>query len=999
MRFKFIFLLLVVASFAQAQIGDLPLQVIPPSPITREFDKYIKYNVSMNNGLPDINIPLYEIVVKGLTIPINLSYHASGIKHRQNSGEVGVGWVINPRYRVSKTVYGLEDGYRPEVILDPSSAFGTAKARDMYLTNFFYGSYYAGLPTASFSYDGEYDIYNYSMGSGSGTFIEKNVQTHEFELLDTRNVKITKQYSGNQYYFDLKDQNGVAYRMGTPNGPMETFGGGFSPVSGLAWMATQIRTPNNGIVNFEYITKNIVDQTPNLINSSLREGLGYLGSNDCFNTTETVTYPQYSTYSTSFIKTITTDLETIEFFHASIGELLQRIEIKDKNNVIKRRIEFTYRTHNEYSFLDAVSIFSSDGTSPQVYSLKYYAENGPLNLQTFDNWGYVYYANFAPYYNEYILPDMLKNSKIRSVTDCSSPTPPEVSVANFLSSYSFNDKNVSIDPVDYSLKRIIYPTGGFTEYEYESNKYLVGSSGAKKGAGLRIKNISSNDGLSGKTIIREYTYGLNESDYGLTRLDIGAEDFVKEGIWSAKAFYSSSDPSGVMAGGNAIAAKYEFSNKASNEVIADDAATVYYPEVNEYIKGVDGSIEGKTQFLYAMPELWTGAYDRFQTNTSLGTRNRNYYPRYIKRNIPWAKPYLTESNVFGYLNNSFNLLKKELIYSNEVVKNTFTGLKVRPFLIGGSRPYTDDEFGNGAYDNLVNSVFDYAQYYVISGAILPYKKRIIEYSALGNTEIAQYYYYNEVDQLVKEETTDSKSGFVVKGYKYPIDYKDLTGSDALTLGIKNLQTNNILGVPIESTLWNKTSGPMTLASAGFRSFNSSSIWPDLIQQIDNSTMLNDFSPSTVQNGTVVKDSRYRDKTLIKYDVDGSVLEHQIANGPRVSYVWSYNKQHPIAEIKNADYAAVVTALGGATVVNNFANSIPASKTVIDAFLAPIRNSLTTFKDAQIKTYSYEPLVGIRSVTDVKGMTTYYEYDGFQRLKAIKNDKGEIIKSYDYHYKP
>lgn len=51
-----------------------------------------------------------------------------------------------------------------------------------------------------------------------------------------------------------------------------------------------------------------------------------------------------------------------------------------------------------------------------------------------------------------------------------------------------------------------------------------------------------------------------------------------------------------------------------------------------------------------------------------------------------------------------------------------------------------------------------------------------------------------------------------------------------------------------------------------------------------------------------------------------------------------------------------------------------------------------------KTYTYEPLVGVTSTTDSKGQTTYYQYDEFQRLKFIKDQHKNIIKSNTYHYK-
>ncbi|OOQ57424.1 hypothetical protein BC343_15110 [Mucilaginibacter pedocola] len=56
-------------------------------------------------------------------------------------------------------------------------------------------------------------------------------------------------------------------------------------------------------------------------------------------------------------------------------------------------------------------------------------------------------------------------------------------------------------------------------------------------------------------------------------------------------------------------------------------------------------------------------------------------------------------------------------------------------------------------------------------------------------------------------------------------------------------------------------------------------------------------------------------------------------------------------------------------------------------------------DAQMTTYTYDPLVGMTSSTDAKNQTTYYVYDGFQRLITIKDQKGNILENYDYHYKP
>ena len=55
------------------------------------------------------------------------------------------------------------------------------------------------------------------------------------------------------------------------------------------------------------------------------------------------------------------------------------------------------------------------------------------------------------------------------------------------------------------------------------------------------------------------------------------------------------------------------------------------------------------------------------------------------------------------------------------------------------------------------------------------------------------------------------------------------------------------------------------------------------------------------------------------------------------------------------------------------------------------------KDAQMTTYTYRPLTGMTSSTDENGLTTFYEYDAFQRLTNIKDKDNNILKNYSYNY--
>ena len=51
----------------------------------------------------------------------------------------------------------------------------------------------------------------------------------------------------------------------------------------------------------------------------------------------------------------------------------------------------------------------------------------------------------------------------------------------------------------------------------------------------------------------------------------------------------------------------------------------------------------------------------------------------------------------------------------------------------------------------------------------------------------------------------------------------------------------------------------------------------------------------------------------------------------------------------------------------------------------------------VSTYTYDPLIGVTSMTDPRGQTIYYEYDEFNRLKHVKDQDGNILSKNDYHY--
>jgi len=54
-------------------------------------------------------------------------------------------------------------------------------------------------------------------------------------------------------------------------------------------------------------------------------------------------------------------------------------------------------------------------------------------------------------------------------------------------------------------------------------------------------------------------------------------------------------------------------------------------------------------------------------------------------------------------------------------------------------------------------------------------------------------------------------------------------------------------------------------------------------------------------------------------------------------------------------------------------------------------------EASMNTYTYDPLIGVTSIIEDNGKTTYYNYDGFNRLANIRNQNQDILTNYQYNY--
>ncbi|MRG44182.1 hypothetical protein GFS24_03605 [Chitinophaga sp. SYP-B3965] len=295
-------------------------------------------------------------------------------------------------------------------------------------------------------------------------------------------------------------------------------------------------------------------------------------------------------------------------------------------------------------------------------------------------------------------------------------------------------------------------------------------------------------------------------------------------------------------------------------------------------------------------------------------------------------------------------------YSASQLKNIYAGTSDHHYNIG---QYAVKVVG--LYSNLItlDSIIE-----------INYSREGSGYNTISNKTS---YKYNTGDKLVEEEETKGGKGEVLlKQFIRPYKMVAL-GRDPL--GIYQGMVNRHFLSPAIEVVNKRSATQISLARTNyFQPFTGL------------------YVPQSIQTQQAATDPLVTELKYLRYDDKGNVLSLTRDDGSAVNYIWSYKGRYPVAKIDNCDYTTIESTIG-ATSITNFRGLNPSGAN-IDVLIAPIR---TAVPGAFITRFTYDPLVGMTTVIDPKGQTTYYEYDDFQRLKVIKDHHGNILKSYNYHY--
>ncbi len=528
------------------------------------------------------------------------------------------------------------------------------------------------------------------------------------------------------------------------------------------------------------------------------------------------------------------------------------------------------------------------------------------------------------------------------------------------------------------LSEVHYPTGGYTKYEYENNQYYNFyqdanyASGVKIGGGMRIKTISHYTATNVLAEKRTYTYGQNECGYGVSPVDVSPLSFqrvyrncpIRSACSCDNLMYNPYDMTDCFPSYMELlyTAKTRYTrtrifSQSNYQELLSGRPAVVYPEITEYMGDVNIN-GGKTVFKYNVLDEDGKYFEPLEEVDVDGDQIVDELRLIAEPTTSIGQ--LIETKIYSRTNNEYAKLRK--------IKNEWTYRHVSSFYDLRNPRFFDLDIWN-EHDFCDPSAFITNDHIVTLGKNIITSNTTIEYINSDSIMTTEEYAYNDYLQLTSKTRRDSKGLYITENYKYPSNY-------ILEPYTSMVQYNKISPL-IEHSLKKHTGSDSVLSR---RVKNNYFNWGNNVFELIS-------FESALGNTSLDLQREYT------YDnITGNLLTHIDRTNINTVILWGYQGQYPIAKIKNATYTQVSNALSGITPELLSASIIP-DMTKVEALRTALPN-------AMVNTFTYKPLVGITSSTDPRGVTTYYEYDDFNRLKEIyiiENGVKKILKYHNYHY--
>ncbi len=973
------------------------------SPNAAAFTKYLGTPVSYYSGVPNISIPIYNLNINGFNIPISLDYHAGGIKVQESESWVGLGWNLNVGGIITRTVKGKPDDYAGGIgnnktvflesnkdilqTMNLNGASGTAMLTDIERESLFLGSYSRnGLILSKTNlYDGTFDEFNFNFLGYSGKFVYNESVNQFISNNDKVNVQTTSKGflliddNGNKYYFENVENsplsslsaNGIPHAVSYHLSKINLYNSDKTIEFVFDWKLLNNMEFNGG--NFNYLMEgfyylNVIGGSQyvgtffhgypfhpahNAVNHMLANELAY---------TLPVTSPSMVDNDFGFLKEIKVD-NTIVKFNTTV-ETLSCIGVSNRELVKLNSIEVSqngkivHTTNFNYDYFTPDDGFKkvklSDITvNNKKFDFEYIESSGGKNIPSLHTKGIDYWG----YYN-----GQDQNSNLNTNIKSSLKPPVKRYVPPVSSAVRTANENYAKLG---SLKKIIYPTGGYTIYEYESNTYSSlyykskhiesgattthslsndkldlldynNVSGSNRiGGGLRIKSIKKYDKDNVKVLHKNYTYhdgtgisyGVLETPFANCKARLTVDErAINDGIWAGRAY------SWLL-----------YLDVFNNSLIPYSGKTkcsIGYKCVIES----DELSNGKTQYYYTTSEDYPDTY------------NSNTYYTY-NNGIYTNTGYQLTLNTLTNNSDKRGLLKKTEVYDkNDVlIKKEELSYTFRNSTSGNiNRAIFPPDMEDLSMKTVITQ---YTPYYTLLSS-----KITTDYYGSNNVITTINYTYNTEYPYVASESLTVNGKNHKKEYLYVNDNPSLSGKEA----------DNAIAEPYK--IINKVGTTENYSMEKSYTLKNGAYVPTTITEDINATQAH--------------------QTTVDYDSYNNIKKISRKDGMFEYYIWAYDGMYPVVKIISGENFSLNVTISDASLSKT--DAMQDVKTAVNYLKTQLSSYLNDDR-YQVFLYTYEPLVGMTSESNQNQITTYYEYDEFGRLIRIRDFQGNVLKENKYNY--
>lgn len=479
--FLYIFIFYTGICFSQTNGGSLNAtgdksflpNFTPPSPQSFLFTEYGKNAVNEFTGKVNLSIPIYNYKIANLTLPITLNYSGAGVKVNDLSTIVGTNWILNTGGVINRKINDKADesNYISREFINYQQMITNTTENCQP-----YSQYFIDLALNKDFKDTEIDEWSFNFNGYSGSFyLDGNFNPVYIENESEIKIEIIGNGSNNLE----KLRNSQTFVITTPDGIRYYFGGlecektmvfsghrGASRLENSSFYLYKISDNLNNEINLEYFTR----QSPAILKCGKSYQLTSVGPFTEYHiplSTSTVMLNQIN--NAKFLKKIKNNVNSEEvIFNLDTYSTPNYIaSLKDievfSDSILLKKIELSYDFPNNYSssylptepasrfFLKKVEINKSllniDGKY-EIYQFEY--DNNDLMPVRFSaKQDVLGYFNNKNNHTTIPKPEYFQNS----------------------TNSSFGDLNPDFEYAKRgSLTKIVYPTKGYSLFEYESAK-------------------------------------------------------------------------------------------------------------------------------------------------------------------------------------------------------------------------------------------------------------------------------------------------------------------------------------------------------------------------------------------------------------------------------------------------------------------------------------------------------------------------------------------------